>query len=214
MARPRRDGKRARPTNKRKLTELYVRKLQRNPPAHSFLTWDTQQKGLVLSVRPSGQASYKVIYPFHRRSRWYTLGDHNAIGLAKARELAREVMYQVAKGNDPQADRKAQRQLGTFEELANRYVEEYAEKKNKSWKQAAKLVKKHQLPRWAKLPAHTITRDEVEQRIGAIAAPIVANQTLAAASKITGPSQSRLGASRRTRAGWLSETRQMSANGF
>ena len=48
-------------------------------------------------------------------------------------------MNQVANGNDPQADRKAQRQLGTFEELANRYVEEYAKKKNKSWKQAAKL---------------------------------------------------------------------------
>src|SRR5580704_10052419 len=111
MERPRRDGKPVRPTNKRKLTDLYVKKLQRNPPAHSFLTWDTVQKGLVLSVSAAGHASYKVIYRSHGRVRWYTLDDHNGIGLANARELARDILYQVAaKGYDPQAERKAQRQ--------------------------------------------------------------------------------------------------------
>jgi integrase len=191
MARPRRDGKPVRPTNKRKLTDLYVKKLRRNPPAHSFLTWDTQQKGLALSVRPSGHAAYKVIYPFHGRSRWYTLGDHNGIGLAKARKLANEVMYQVAKGNDPQADRKAQqadrkaqRLRGTFEELATRYVEEHAKKKNKSWEQADALVRRHALPKWGKLQASTITRTDVKTLMRSIKAPIVANQALAAVSAI------------------------------
>ncbi len=51
-------------------------------------------------------------------------------------------MNQVAKGKDPQADRRAHRQLGTFEELASRYVEEYAKKKNRSWEQAAKPSEK------------------------------------------------------------------------
>src|SRR5579862_1075738 len=151
MARPRRDGKPARPPNKRKLTELYVKKLQRNPPAHSFLTWDTQQKGLVLSVSPSGHASYKVIYPFHGRTRWYTLKQRNPIGLAEARKLAREVLHQVDGGKDPQAERKAQRLEGTFEELATRYVELHAKKKNRSWEQADALVRRHALPKWGKL---------------------------------------------------------------
>jgi integrase len=184
MARPRRDGTPARPTNKRKITELYVQRLQRNPPAHSFLTWDALQGGLALSVRRTGHASYKAIYSFHGRVRWYTLGDHNRIGLAGARTLARKIMNEVADGKDPQADRKARRLLGTFEELATRYVEEYAKKKNKSWEQPARLVKKHLLPRWAKRDAHTITRSDVKQAIGAITAPMVANQVLAAASAI------------------------------
>jgi integrase len=98
--------------------------------------------------------------------------------------LARKILNQVADGKDPQADRKAQRQLGTFEELASSYVEEYAKRNNKSWEQAAKLVKRHLLPRWAKRDAHTITRSDVKQAIGAITAPMVANQTLAAASAI------------------------------
>jgi hypothetical protein len=70
MARPRRDGTPARPTNKRKITELYVQRLQRNPPAQSFLTWDTLQGGLALSVRRTGHASYKAIYSFHGRVRY------------------------------------------------------------------------------------------------------------------------------------------------
>lgn len=93
-------------------------------------------------------------------------------------------MNAVAEGRDPQAERKAQRTLGTFEELAARYVEEYAKLKNKSWKQADALVRKHLVPKWGKLKAHTITRADVKQAISHIKAPIVANQTLAAASAI------------------------------
>ena len=139
---------------------------------------------MALSVRRSGHLSYKVIYRLHGRLRWYHLGDHKDIGLKAARELARKVMIQVHEGKDPQAERKAQRGFGTFEELASRYVEEYAKGKNKSWKQPEALVKKHLLPRWGKLKAHTISRDDVKLAIAQIKAPIVANQTLAAASAI------------------------------
>jgi len=185
MPRPRKDGKPARQANKRKLTDLYVQNLQRNPPAHSLLTWDTDEKRLALLVRPSGHASYKVIYSFHGRPRWYTIGDHDDISLADARKEAQKIKYQVRiEGKDPQAEKKAKRSLGTFEELATRYVEERAKKKNKSWRQADALVKKHLLPRWGKMPAHTISRDDVKRTIRQIKAPIVANQTLAAASAI------------------------------
>jgi Arm DNA-binding domain len=184
MPRPRKDGTPARDVNKRKLTELYAQKLQRKPPACATLIWDTKQSGLALSAQPSGHLSYKAIYSYHGRARWYHLGDHKRIGLAGARKLARGIMNAVAEGRDPQAERKAQRALGTFEELAARYVEEYAKLKNKSWKQPDALVRKHLVPRWGKLKAHTITRGDVKQTIGHIKAPIVANQTLAAASAI------------------------------
>jgi len=125
-----------------------------------------------------------LIYHHQGRLRWYRLGNHRDIGLAGARDLARKVMNQVADGKDPQADRKALRGLGTFEELASHYVEVYAKKKNKSWKQPDALVRKHLVPLWGKLKAPTITRDDVELAIAKIKAPIVANQTLAAASAI------------------------------
>jgi hypothetical protein len=45
-------------------------------------------------------------------------------------------------------------------------------------------VTKHLLPRWSKLKTIDIRRSDVKTLIGNIAAPIVANQTLAAASAI------------------------------
>jgi integrase len=149
-----------------------------------FLVWDLHQRGLAVRVEPSGHKSWKVVYPFHGRPRWYHIGAVDAIGLQDARKLAGRVMYQVAEGKDPAAERKAERGKGTFEELATRYVEQYAKKKNKSWMQADKLVKKHLIPRWRLLQSTDITRSDVKSAIAAISAPVVANQVLAAASAI------------------------------
>jgi integrase len=71
-----------------------------------------------------------------------------------------------------------------FGELAQAYVEQHAKKKNKSWSQADKLVRRNLLPRWGKLQANSITRADVKAMVERIAAPTVANQTLAAASAI------------------------------
>ena len=91
---------------------------------------------------------------------------------------------QVAEGGDPHADRLALRGRGSFEQVARRYVEEHASKRNKSWRQADALVAKYLLPRWAKLDIGSIRRADVKAAIAAIAAPVLANQVLAAASPI------------------------------
>jgi hypothetical protein len=167
MARPRRDGTPARAPNRRRLTALFVQKLK--APERPTLIWDQLQRGLVLSVRPSGRAAFKVVYGRLGRVRWYHLGD-KSLGLKAARELARRIMYQVAEGKDPQAERKAQRSSGTFEDLASRYVEEYAKKNNKSWSQADALVHKHLLPKWGKLRAADIVRGDVKAMMARIEA--------------------------------------------
>ena len=95
------------------------------------MLWDTKQKGLALQVRPIGHRALKVIYPFHNRSRWLHLGDATAIDLVQARQLANEAMFAVARGKDPQAEKKAQHSADTFAELADRYRDEYAKKENK-----------------------------------------------------------------------------------
>jgi integrase len=168
--------------NKRKLSDIFIKKLK--PQASTFLVWDTHQRGLAIRIQPTGSKAWKVIYPFHGRPRWVHLGVVGAIDLADARKLASRVMFQVAEGKDPAAERKAERGRGTFEELATRYLEEYAKKKNRSWKQADALVRNHLLPRWAKLQAADISRSDVKAMMARIEAPIVANQTLAAASAI------------------------------
>ncbi len=168
---------------KRQLTELYVRKL-RPEKGKAFLVWDTYQHHLALQVQPTGDKAWKCIYSRLGRPRWLHIGNANAIGLSDARKLAAEAMLAVAKGKDPAAEKRAERGAGTFAELADRYLKEYAQAKNKSWKQARTLVERYVLPSWAKLQAGTITRADVKAMMRRIEAPILGNQTLAAVSAI------------------------------
>ena len=96
------------PPNKRKLMPLTAAKLR--PQARRFLVWDVAQKGLAQQVEPTGYRSYKLIYRFHNRPRWYHIGAADAIALADARKIAAELMLDVIRGKDPAAERRAGRQ--------------------------------------------------------------------------------------------------------
>jgi len=184
MPRSRRDGTPAREPNRRRLSEAFV-KTVRSDSTQVVVYWDTIQRGLALAVQPSGHRAWKCVYTIRGRgARWYHLGDSRAITLADARRLAGRIMVAVAEGADPHADRLALRGRGSFEQVAKRYVEEHARKRNKSWRQADMLVARYLLPRWAKLDISNIRRADVKAAIAAIAAPVLANQVLAAASAI------------------------------
>jgi hypothetical protein len=167
--------------NKARLNPQLIQRLK--PSDKPYMIWDTMQRGLAVRVETSGHCGYKVIYNRAGRTRWIALAACNAISLSDARVLAAEIMLQVAKGGDPAADRRAQRSAGTFADLAAKYLE-VAKRKNKSWKQGDALVRKHLLPRWGKLPVDGIVRADVKAMMNRILAPVVANQTLAAASAI------------------------------
>jgi integrase len=169
--------------NKRKLSPTFIDKSLK-PRDVPYLIWDEQQRGLAVRVEPSGYASYKAIYRYGGRPRWFHIGAVDAIGLSKARDVARGVMNKVADGLDPAALRKAERSAGTFAELHEMYLERYAKKENKSWKQGDWLVRKYLLPKWSKLAAAAVSRDDVEAMMARIKAPVTANQVLANASAI------------------------------
>ena len=171
--------------NKQNLNEKLIGNLKPRA-AGAYLIWDKRQRGFAVQVQPTGRAAYKCIYSFAGRVRWYHIAECGAIATAEARKLAGRVMYAVAEGQDPQAERKAARSLGTFEEIHERYVNEYASKKNKSWKHTAtKLVQPHLLPRWGKLHIANIGRADVEAIATSLAdRPVMANQVIAAASAI------------------------------
>src|SRR6516225_8127625 len=128
--------RRKRPAHKRRLTQLYVDK------AKPGLTWDTKQGGLALRVQPGGAKAWVVVYSRHGRSRWLTLGKASKIGLSDARTEAAKVMVAVMQGQDPAAERKAERGAGTFADLAAKYLDQYAKKHNRSWDQADALVRR------------------------------------------------------------------------
>jgi hypothetical protein len=165
------------------LREMSVRKAKPKKGG-AYVVWDAGQSHLGLRTQPTGSKAWVVVYSRSGRSRWLTLGDADIIGLADAREMAAEAMLAVIKGKDPAAERRAERSKGTFEELAGKYVEQYAKVHNKSYKQAEALIRRHALPRIGKLQAASITRDDIKNLMTRITAPILANQVLAAVSAV------------------------------
>ena len=129
-----------------------------------------------MQIQPSGYRAFKLIYRFHNRPRWYHIRAADAIATADARKPAAELMLEVIRGKDPAAEKRATRGADTFAEMANRYVEEHAKKKDKSWQQADVLVRRYLLPAWDGLSAQSITRRDVRAAMGKIDAPILANQ--------------------------------------
>jgi integrase len=179
LPRPKKDGTPARAPRKTNLTELLVRRTR--PERAAFAIWDKRERGLCLRVQPTGARSFKVVYSYRGRPRWYHVGQ---VPLSDARRIAARVRLAVAEGKDPVAERRAERDAGTFAELADHYLERHAKRKNKSWRQADALVRRYLLPRWGKLEAKSIARADVRAALSRVGAPVLVNQVLAAASAI------------------------------
>lgn len=168
---------------RRNITDLFARKVAKRDRA--YLVWDMRQPALALQVQPTGHRAWKCIYRFHGRPRWYHVGDAAKLGVKDARKMATKLVAEVANEIDPQAEKRAQRLAGTFGELRAEYLEKYAKKRNKSWPQADRLVRKHLAPRWDKLQASRITKSDVKALFRSLGdTPVLANQVLAAASAI------------------------------
>ena len=182
MPRSRADGTRAHAPRCFNLSQGRVDRARAEAVPYSI--WDKRTPGLCLRVHPRSKA-WKVVYRMHGRPQWLHVGDADAIPYADARRIAQRVAVQVADGRDLVAERRAAR-AGTFAEVAERYVREDASRHNKSWAQADRLARRYLLPRWGRLQPAAITRGDVRTMMTSIAAPILANQVLAAASAIFG----------------------------
>jgi integrase len=183
MSRPRRDGTPSRTTIRRKLTDAFVSAAKHTD--RRCIYYDEKVRGLALIVQaqPSATKSWSVLY-YHAGPRWLSLGRTNDIGLSDARRLAAEIALQVATGKDPAAERRAARGAGTFAELATQYVEKEAKVENRSWEATDRLVKKHLIPKWGRLPAREVSRSDVNRVLDGIVSKGTHNLVLAAASAI------------------------------
>lgn len=128
---------------------------------------DTEAKGLILRVMPSGVKSWALLYSHHRRKRRLTLGEFPAIKLAKARELALDAMARVAQGQDPQGQKLAERRgrldALSFDKLADAWLEKHARVKLKPTAvvEYERLIDADLRPSIGEMAAGLITKQDV-----------------------------------------------------
>ena len=166
-------------------TKLYDTHRKLKPQTKPFVIWDTYQRGLAVRFYPTGKQAFYFVYRHNNRPRWDLIGYWDAVPLQAAREECSKRACKVLQGIDPLAERLAQRGTGTFKELSDRYVEEYARRHNKAWAGTQKRVALHLLPKWGNLKADAITRTDVKAIMTALAdQPALANSVKNAASAI------------------------------
>ncbi len=149
--------------------------------------WDQSLPGFGVRVSPSGRRSFVVMYYTAAGKRRMTLGAYPAMSLADARQRAKTVLYEVAGGGDPHAEKQAERKAETFEELAEEYLRLHSRAKKRSWKEDQRILDRDLLPMWKGLKAHDIRKRDVIlvlDRIVQRGSPIMANRTRALVSKI------------------------------
>lgn len=112
-----------------KLTKRAVDAL--TPEAKDYFVWDAQIVGFGVRVMPSGAKTYQAQYRKGGRTRRVSIGRHGKITVDEARKLAKEVMGQVAKGENPAEEISQHRKAPTVAALCERFFESHVKERCK-----------------------------------------------------------------------------------
>ena len=171
------------------LTDRLVKSLKTKGSMEEF--WDLSFPGSFgIRVMNSGRKTFVFMYRNGSRRPRMKLGTYPAISVAEARQKAFELLGAVQRGEDPARDRKQKHKAGTFEELAELYLERHARphKKPSSVREDTRILNTYLLPAWGRRKFESITRSDVIRLLDEIKfkrdAPIMANRVKALASTI------------------------------
>lgn len=171
--------------NKRRFTDQMLERMR--PPTKGRLELgDEVVPGLVVRVTPRGAKSFSVIYKvpgeggvsatgrlLAGRQHRITLGPYPIIGLARAREQARELLGPVSEGRDPRPARREAnllRHTNTVETVAKRFIEQDAKRTVASWKNIERVLDLHVIPRLGLTPIRDLRRADVHQLLDELVA--------------------------------------------
>lgn len=169
-----------------KFTERQVRNLK--PKAERYEV--REGNGLGLRVAPSGRKSWIYLYRFNGKSRRMTLGVYPAMTVATVHAVHGKAILDLANGIDPGeklvTEHQEHRNAATVNEFAQEYLDKWAKKRKRSWKEDERMLNKDVLPRLGKLKVKDISRRDIIKLLDDIAerAPIVANRTFEVVRKM------------------------------
>jgi integrase len=157
---------------------------------------DGAVSGLYLVVQPSGAKSWAVRYRHRGKPAKLTLGPYPRMGLADARDGAKEALRLVSEGKSPTADRVTLARLKRlpapdggreFATVLDRFIASQRTKGRRSTDKVKALLDKDATAFWQHRQIDTITAADVVERIEAIVhrgSPVAASRFRAWVSKL------------------------------
>jgi integrase len=168
-----------------RLTKTAVEALE--PGSRDIYAWDDRVAGFGMKVTPKGARVYVLKYRAGRLQRWMTLGRHGEITAEQARAKAVMLRGAIAGGADPARDRNDGAAEPTVDNLADRYLEQYAapHKKPRSVEEDERNLKLHVRPELGQMRVGDVARQDIlkiHHRLRAT--PVAANRVTALLSKM------------------------------
>ncbi|MEM6499675.1 MAG: site-specific integrase [Pseudomonadota bacterium] len=96
-----------------------------HPTDKDYFVWDGQLPGFGLRVYPTGRKSFVIQYRQGAQTRRMSIGTYGTLTPDQARTLAQRRLGEVAFGEDPSANRQADRRAPTVTQLCDRFMEEH-----------------------------------------------------------------------------------------
>jgi len=150
--------------------------------------WDAEVKGFGVVITPAGSKSFILNYRNQdNRSRRKTIGKYGKLTVEQARDIARDLTYRIAKGDDPVQKDEWQRSQPTFEEVAKRFLDDHSAIRSRPATHASNVqILAHMLiPHFGKMKIRSIERKDIYDYLAKNRQrPIGANRSLACMSSI------------------------------
>jgi integrase len=153
--------------------------------------WEREGKGFIIRVYPTGIKAWYFIYTFEGRKRYMLLGNYPEVSIEDARERYGDAWKLLKNGKDPSVKAKEAKDerltAPTIEYLATDYLEKYAKKQKKSWREDERMLNKDVIPYWGKIKAVDIKKSDVSlllDKVSDRSAPVMANRLYALIKKM------------------------------
>jgi integrase len=151
-------------TSSRRLTEAGIQKIKA-PASGRLAIADAIVPGLWLRITANDTRSWSVMYRAagRRSPQRVTIGRWPAIGVAEARQRARDMLLAVERGEDPAADKREQRENADsrFETVAAEFVERVLKPRQRRWQATEALLENKMIKRWQGRAIDTIRKSDV-----------------------------------------------------
>ena len=139
--------------NSKHLTDPGIAKIGRAPKGKRVERFDAGAPGLALRITDNGVKSWSAYYRLNGAHKRATIGPWPAVGVAKARERAREIKDQAKAGIDPKQAREAEQEAnedeapGTFGAVAERYIKRECPRLKRGW-EVERIIRRELMPAW------------------------------------------------------------------
>lgn len=149
----------------KKLTKKFVESIVPHEK-EVLLIWDTELKGFGIRVFPTGRKTYFIQYRNQsQNTRRKKIGVHGVLSTEQAREEAKKLFGDVAKGEDPSAVARLKRNTRTISDLAREYLESHSKIKKtpKGYKEDLYFLNEIVLKRYGRLSVEKISTLDLQK---------------------------------------------------